>query len=331
MKTLVTGATGLVGGNLAVALLEAGHSVRCTKRSSSRTAHLEAWDFDWVEATLADQDALSRACEGIDVVFHCAAAVSIQKVAPDWVVDANVRGTERVIAACREAGVQRLVHCSSTVAVGMNDDGSPADESAHWNFGSYGLDDGYSTTKRDAELAVMAEVADGLDAVVVNPGYMFGPLDIRPSSGKLLLEVEKRAVPGASAGRNCFVDVRDVAQGMILAAEKGRSGHRYILGGENLTYAEVFQRIAAVAGSKPITTVIPRWLANFAGWFGDAQEALAGKEPLVNSNTIGWGYEWRFVFSSDKAREELGYTTRPLEDGIRAALDWFSENGMREV
>ena len=329
MKTLVTGATGLVGGNLAVALVEAGHAVRCTKRSSSRTAHLDAWELEWVEATLADQDALTRACEGIDVVFHCAAAVSIQKVAPDWVVDANVRGTERVIAACREAGVQRLVHCSSTVAVGVNDDGSPADEANRWNFDHYGLDDGYSTTKRDAELAVMAEVADGLDAVAVNPGYMFGPLDIRPSSGKLLLEVERRAVPGASSGRNCFVDVRDVANGMILAAERGKTGERYILGGENLSYLEVFQRIAAVAGSKPITTVIPRWAANFAGWFGDAQEAITHKEPLVNSNTIAWGYETRFVFSSEKARGELGYTTRPLEEGIRSALDWFSANGMR--
>ncbi len=329
MNTLVTGATGLVGGNLAVALMEAGHSVRCTKRSTSRTAHLDAWGFDWHEATLGDQASLERAFQDTEVVFHCAAAVSIQKTAPDWVVDANVRGTERVIAACRAAGVDRLVHCSSTVAVGMNDDASPANEKNAWNFDVYGLADGYSTTKRDAELAVMAEVADGLDAVVVNPGYMFGPLDIRPSSGKLLLEVERRAVPGASGGSNCFVDVRDVAAGMILAAERGKTGERYILGGENLSYGEVFQRIAAVAGSKPITALVPRWLANFAGWFGDAQQALTGREPLVNSNTIAWGYEPRFRFSSDKARRELGYTTRPLEEGIQAALEWFSAHGMR--
>lgn len=329
MRCAVTGATGLVGGNLAVGLVEAGHRVTATRRANSRVAHLAPWDLDWVEAPLGDPAALTRAFDGAEVVFHCAAAVSIQKVAPDWVVAANVQGTAHVIQACRAAGVRRLVHCSSTVAVGVNDDGSPADEATPWNFDRYGLADGYSTTKRAAEALVMDAVAEGLDAVVVNPGYMFGPLDIRPSSGALLLNVVAGTVPGASAGRNCYVDVRDVTAGMVAAADRGRSGERYILGGENLTYGALFQRIAAVAGTRPITRRIPRWAGMLGGWFGDVQHRLTGREPLVNSNTVAWAYEPRFVFSSAKARAELGYTTRPIEEGIAAALAFFEAQGMR--
>ncbi len=212
--------------------------------------------------------------------------------------------------------------------MGLGESGRPADEDTPWNFGEAGLADGYATTKRQAEELVLAEVARGLDAVIVNPGYMFGPYDSRPSSGKLLLDVVRRAVPGYSGGCNSFTDVRDVVEGMLLAAEKGRRGERYILGGHNMGYGEIFATIASVAGTKPPSMAIPRWIASIPAAFGDLQESLTGREPLLNSNTIAWGYEPRFIVSSDKAERELGYSRRPVEEGIAAALTWFRQQGM---
>lgn len=323
MRVALTGATGLVGANLVAALNEQGHSVRATRRATSDTSNLDGMSVDWVEATLGDAAGLTAAFEGAEWVFHCAAAVGIKRRAEPWMVEANVEGTRNVIAACRAAGVRRLLHCSSTVAVGLGHGGAPAHEGSPWNLAEAGLDDGYATTKRGAEELVRAEVAKGLDAVIVNPGYMFGPYDSRPSSGKLLLDVVRRAVPGYSAGRNSFVDVRDVVSGMLAAADRGRRGERYILAGHNLGYGEIFQRIAQVAGTRPLARAIPRWIASIPARFGDLQESLLGQEPLLNSNTIAWGYEPRFVFSSDKARRELGYALRPIEEGISAALAWF--------
>ena len=329
MNVALTGATGLLGANLAHALIAAGHTVTATRRATSRIDHLADLDVRWVEATLGDVAALTAAFAGAEVVFHCAAAVTVRKKAADWVVAANVQGTRNVIDAVQAAGVRRLVHCSSVVTVGLSEDGQPVDETAPWNFAEHGILDGYTITKRQAEEVVSAAVAqEGLDAVIVNPTYMLGPRDVRPSSGKLLIEVVGRAVPGVSSGVNDFVDVRDVARGMIAAAVRGRTGERYILGGVGLGYAELFARIAAVAGVKPITRRMPRALAALPGWWGDLQEAFTDGEPLLNSASIAWAYTDRYRFRSDKAIAELGYTIGPLEPAIRDALVWFREHGM---
>ena len=326
MRVAITGATGLVGGNLAKALLDSGREVVATKRATSRTDHLAGLDLTWKEATLAEPEALAAAFEGCEAVFHCAAAVSIKAEVTPTLHAANVVGTENLLQACRQAGIARLVHCSSTVAVGLATGPEDADEETPWNFGDFGLADGYATTKRRSEELALG--TDDLDVVAVNPGFMFGPYDLRPSSGAMILEVVNRKVPGYSGGKNCFVDVRDVAKGMVAALERGQRGERYILGGENLTYGQVFERIAAVAGTRPPSLGVPKWVAMVPAVFGDLGEAITGKEPLLNTNSIRWGYCEGFRFSSDKARRELGYTTRPVEDGIAAALTWFREHGM---
>jgi dihydroflavonol-4-reductase len=329
MKVALTGATGLLGANLAQALIQAGHSVTATRRSSSRIEHLQDLPITWVEATLAEPQALAAAFADAEIVFHCAAAVTVRRTASPWVIATNVEGTRNVIQAVQSAGVRRLVHCSSVVAVGLSVDGKPVDESAPWNFAEFGIMDGYTQTKYQAEQVVMEAVAqEGLDAVIVNPTFMIGPRDIRPSSGKLLLEVIKRATPGVSSGVNNFVDVRDVAQGMVAAAVKGRSGERYILGGIELTYGEIFSLIAAAAGTEPVTREIPRALAQLAGWWGDLQEKFTDAEPLLNSASIAWAYTDRYQFKSDKAIAELGYTISPIEPAIRDALLWFRDHGM---
>jgi dihydroflavonol-4-reductase len=173
----------------------------------------------------------------------------------------------------------------------------------------------------------MAAVRDGLDAVVINPGYLFGPMDSKPSSGKLILDTALGKVPGVTPGGNVFTDVRDVAAGAIAAWQKGTSGERYILGGHNRPYAEVLPLIAARAGVKAPRLMIPRPVAGLVGAVGDLQYRLTGREPLLTSAAVRWSFCTRFRVSSAKAEAALGYRISPLEGAIDDALEWFRRTG----
>lgn len=328
MKVGLTGASGLLGGNLVRVLRDAGHTPVCTRRGSSRVGHLDALEPVWVDADLGDADALARAFDGCERVVHCAASTSVLPRATPALWSANVDGTGWVLKACEWAGVTRLVHVSSTVAVGVSDDGTPCTEGSAWNLREHGLADGYAVTKRAAEgLVDLAVEAGSVDAVIVNPAFLFGPYDARPSSGRMILEVAAGRARFATPGRNCFVDARRVAEGVWLAAERGATGRRYILGGENLTYGEAFARIATVVGASPPALQVPRALAAPLGWAGDLVQALTGREQAVTSTTLAWGYHPGFVMDSGRARAELGWDPGSLDDGIRAAWDWFRTEG----
>jgi dihydroflavonol-4-reductase len=328
-RAAITGASGLLGGNLAAELVAAGHEVTATRRAGSKIAHLADLPIAWRDADLGSVDALAAAFAGADVVFHCAAAVTVQRKVTPEMTDANVTGTEHVIAACAAAHVPRLVHTSSVVAVGLSRDGRPCDETAEWNFDREGLLDAYAITKHQAELAVLA-AGDRIDAVIVNPTYMFGPRDARVSSGKLVLDVARRKVPGWTPGYNNFVDVRDVARGMIAAWQRGRRGERYILAGHDLTYRDVMIEIARAAGVPPPRFRAPRAAAWLLGKWGDFVESR-GREPLLNSTQVRYAYTDKFRFASTKAARELGYTFGSLEPAIRDALAWFRAHGMLDT
>ncbi len=325
-RVVITGASGLLGGNLAAELRAQGHDVIATRRAGTRIAHLDDLKLAWVEAELGSSEGLRRAFDGADAVFHCAAAVSVKREVTAEMTAANVTGTANVVEAAIAAGVPRLVHASSVVAVGLSTDGRPCDETAAWNFDAEGLVDAYAITKRRAEDVVRA-ARERLDAVIVNPTYMFGPRDARPSSGKLIVDVVRRRVPGWTPGYNNFVDVRDVARGMIAAWRRGRRGERYILDGHELTYRDVMREIARVAGVAPPRLGVPRPVAWLVGKWGDLVERR-GKEPVVNSTQIRYAYTDRFRFRGDKARAELGYEVGPLEPAIRDAIAWFRAHGM---
>ena len=289
-------------------------------------AHLDDLKIEWVDAELGSVPALTKAFEGAAAVFHCAAAVTVKREVTPEMTAANVTGTRNVIDACVAAKVSRLVHTSSVVAVGLSTDGKPCDERATWNFDTAGLADAYAITKRRAEEIVNA-ARDRIDAVIVNPTYMFGPRDARPSSGKLIVDVVKRRVPGWTPGYNNFVDVRDVARGMISAWENGRRGERYILAGHDMTYGDVMRTIARIAGVKPPRFQIPWLVASLLGKWGDFVERR-GQEPIVNTTQIRYAFTDRFRFKSEKAARELGYTISPLEPAISDAIAWFRANGM---
>jgi dihydroflavonol-4-reductase len=326
MNVAITGASGLLGGNLAAELIAAGHHVVATRRAGTQVKHLADLAIEWREAELGDAASLQRAFAGADAVFHCAAAVSVMKTVTPEMQATNVDGTRHVIDACIGAGVKRLVHTSSVVAVGLSTNGQPCDETATWNFDKEGLLDAYAITKHEAE-EVVNGARDRLDCVIVNPTYMIGPRDARPSSGKLLIKIVQRKVPGTTPGYNNFVDVRDVARGMIGAWQKGRRGERYILAGYDMTNAAFFEKVAALAGVKPPVFEVPRAVGTIVGVLGDLIEK-AGREPVVNSTQIRYAYSDKFRFASTKAARELGYTIGPIERAVTDALDWFREHKM---
>jgi dihydroflavonol-4-reductase len=326
MRVAITGASGLLGGNLAAELIAQGHEVVATRRAGTKVDHLADLPIAWRDADLADPAALARAFEGAAAVFHCAAAVTIKREVTPEMRAVNVGGTRHVIDACVQAKVARLVHTSSNVAVGLSTDGRPVDETARWNLEEHGFLDAYAITKHEAEEAVCG-AKDRIDAVIVNPTYMLGPRDARPSSGKLIIQIGQRKLPGSTPGYNNFVDVRDVARGMIAAWHKGRRGERYILGGHNMTYRELFETIAGVAGVRPPRLAAPKLIARVLGVYGDFVERRGG-EPIANSTQIRYAYTDRFRFASTKATRELDYTYGPLEPAISDALAWFRAHGM---
>lgn len=325
-RVAITGASGLLGGNLAVELVSAGHQVVAIRRSGTKVRHLDDIPIEWVDADLGSVEALTRAFTGAAAVFHCAAAISLRRVVSPEITAANVTGTANVIDAAIAANVARLVHTSSVVAIGLSTDGRPCDETAVWNFDVMGMSDAYSITKHQAEDVVRA-AGDRIDAVIVNPTYMFGPRDARPSSGKLILDVVRRRIPGWTPGFNNFVHVRDVTRGMVSAWQRGRRGERYILGGHDMTYDQVMRAIAQIAGVKPPRFRVPRAAAWMLGTYGDLVERR-GKEPLINSTQVRYAYSDRFRFKSDKAARELGYAVSAFEPALREAIAWFRTNGM---
>ncbi len=327
MRICITGATGLLGANVAARAREAGHELVCTRRATSNTAHLDALELEWTEAPLSDLDALTQAFDGCSHVIHCAARTSMLPTATPALVAANVTGADHVVTACERAGVERLLHVSSTVAVGISSDGTPCDESSPWNLPELGLDDGYATTKRQSELNVRQAVQDGrIDAVIVNPGFMFGPYDARPSSGEMILQVARGNGRVFTRGCNSFCDVRRVADGMLAALERGESGERYILAGENLSYGAIFERIARVVGRPPPKVPVPHAVARPVGWVGDLVQWWTGNDQPVTTMSLRWAYTEGFVMSSERAIRELDYDPGTPDAGIEAAWDWFREH-----
>ncbi len=323
VDALVTGATGLVGNNVVRMLLSRGESVRAFIRSRQASDRaLAALPVEVVQGSLGDESAVQAAVDGARIVVHSAAMVHCGWRHRAEMMKANVEGTRVVAAAARRAGA-RLVHVSSVDAIGLHADGTPADEET--------LPGGmpecpYVVTKREAERVVHDEIARGLDAVIVNPVYMLGPWDWKPSSGRMLLEVASGKGLFAPPGANDFVDVRDVAGGILAAAERGRTGRRYILGGHSMSYLDAWRLFARVAGRMQPLGIAPPPLVRMAGLAGDLVSLCMKHELPVNSAATRMSM-LPHNFSCRRAQAELGYAFRPLEATVSDAWEWFIEHG----
>lgn len=322
MSILVTGATGLLGNTTVRLLLQRGEEVRTLERAGSDPRPLQGLPVHRFVGDVVDPPSLPPAVQGCRLVVHCAGLVQVGgRDSGHHAV--NVDGARYVSQACRRAGV-RMVHVSSVDALGWGTMEEPADEEAPQEGLPTRLP--YSASKRRGEEAVLLEVERGLDAVVVNPGFLLGPWDWKPSSGRMLLEVARGGALLAPGGGNDFCHAEDVALGLLAAAERGIPGRRYILGGEALSYREAWGLFARITGGRAPLGTAPDVLVRAVGWGGTLLGHLTGREPAVNAAAAAVSL-LPHHFTSRRAEEELGYRWRPAEEAARDAWDWFRAHG----
>lgn len=325
MKALVTGPDGLLGSNLVRALLEKGFGVRAFVHPASVSRTLDGLDVERITGDLLDKAALESAAAGVDVVFHCAASTAMWPPRDPNIWKVNVGGTRNVVAACLANGVGRLVHTGSASSFGPGPIDDPGTELSPFTNRKYGL--AYFDSKREAQNEILAAASGALDAVVVNPTFMLGPWDSGPSSGAMIARFAEKKFPFYPAGGRNFAHVRDVAAGMVLAAEKGRRGECYILGGTNMTYREFFRIVAEKVDVPAPRIPAPRLLVESIGLAGSAYGALTGKRPLLSRevaiNSCNDSY-----YSAEKAIRELGMPQTPVETAVADSAEWMTANGL---
>ena len=326
MKAIVTGATGFVGSSVARMLLQKGYKVGILAREKSNLANIEGLDVKIHIGDLRDPVCLKEAFKGYDFLFHVAADYRLWVPRPEEIYQNNVEGTKNAMEAARDAGIKRVVYTSSVATLGLKKDGTPADEETPVSLSD--MIGHYKRSKFLAEELVRTMVNDGkIDAVIVNPSTPVGPRDIKPTpTGKMILEAAKGKMPAyVDTGLN-IVHVDDVAIGHLLALEKGNSGRRYILGGQNMTLRQILEEIAAITGNTPPRIRLPHNLILPVAYMFEAVSKITGKEPLATVDGVKLAKKKMF-FTSKRAEKELGYSHRPASLAIRDAVKWFKDNG----
>lgn len=321
--TLVTGATGLLGNNLVRLLLARGEPVRALVRDAAHQA-LAGLPIEKVVGDVRDAGSVRAACEGTTFVLHAAAHVRMGWQEPELYEAVNVHGTRNVVNACRAVGA-RMVHVSSTDVFGRCSLKRPTDEDTP---AGPTPKTPYALTKRAGEAVVLEACQQGLNGVIVNPGFMLGPWDWKPSSGKIVLAVGRGAAIVAPKGWCSLCDARDVAAGALAARDCKAIGRRYILAGETLRFIDAFKLIAEVCQANPPLLQARKIVASIGGYSGDVWGWLSGTEPDVNSAAVAMARVPK-NYSSARAERELGYRRRPLQETIADAWDWFGEHGYR--
>ncbi|HDP81217.1 MAG TPA: NAD-dependent epimerase/dehydratase family protein, partial [Spirochaetes bacterium] len=309
----VTGAAGHVGANLVRELLARGEDVRVLVHRDVRA--LEGLAVERVQTDIRDPESLAEAFKGAKKVFHLAAQISITGSMGGLVDEVNVRGTQNVVEACLRRGVGRLVHFSSIHAVCPGDGRPEMDEKSPYVDAKKGV--AYDCSKAMGERVVREGMERGLDAVIVGPTAVIGPYDFKLSPmGEVLYNLFRGKMPALVNGGFDWVDARDVAAGAILAAEKGGRGERYLLSGHYYSLRELALLAEGVSGVKAPSIAVPIWLAGLGAPFSLALSKLTGKRPLYTPESLRALRESRPV-SSRKARDELGYSPRPLGETVR--------------
>jgi dihydroflavonol-4-reductase len=324
MKALVTGGTGFVGSHIVRALDEAGHSARVLHRASSKLDALKGLAYESALGDILDEESLQAACVGCDCVFHVAAVADYWRADRSRMMEANVEGTRRVLNAAREAGVKRVVFTSSGAAVGHREDGQPADENVPFNLLPEKFPYGYS--KWLAEEVVHEAVRKGQDAVIVNPAVVLGPGDLNLISGSIVLEIRRRSwTTPIPSGGICVIDVRDVARAHLAAAERGRTGERYILGSENVSHYEMMTATADVVGVRRPFLRVPNWIVPIIAKAVDIARGLHIPTP-IDSNQARLGAE-KVFYDCRKAWAELGQPQITMRQSLQDTYEWYKANG----
>jgi len=326
LKSLVTGANGFVGSAVMRCLLAAGHEVRCLVRPGSDRRNLGKLTVEISEGDLRDTASLQRAVSGCDNLFHVAADYRLWVPDPETMYDINVRGTQALILAAAEAGMKRMIYTSSVATLGLNPDGTPANEETPSSLAT--MAGHYKRSKFLAEQAVQQFTDEHkLPLIIVNPSTPIGPCDIRPTpTGRMVLDTLCGRMPAyVNTGLN-VAHVDDIAQGHLLAYAHGKPGERYLLGGENMTLLQILQTIDEISGKQIKRINLPANLILPVAWLMEKTAMITDIEPRATVDSVRMAKKKMF-FSSEKATRELGYQYRPATEALRDAISWFQDNG----
>lgn len=326
MKTLITGANGFVGSAVMRCLLKAGHEVRVLVRPKSNRKNLETLPVEIIEGDLQNTVSLHRAVSDCSNLFHVAADYRLWIPDPETMYNINVTGTENLMLAAMEAGINRIVYTSSVAVLGNNLNGTPANEDTPSDLNS--MIGHYKRSKFLAEQKVKHLIDEQqLPAVIVNPSTPIGPRDIKPTpTGCIVLDTICNRMPAyVNTGLN-VAHVDDVATGHLLAFEKGSIGQRYILGGENLTLFQILQIIDEITNQHRKRIRLPHQLILPIAWIMEKIAFISKNEPRATVDSVRMSKKLMF-FSSDKAIRELGYSFRPARTALNDAINWFKDNG----
>ncbi|MCS6912817.1 MAG: NAD-dependent epimerase/dehydratase family protein [Myxococcales bacterium] len=322
MTVVVTGASGHIGANLCRALLGQGQRVRALIHTDSRG--VAGLPLEQVRGDVLDPESLRRAFVGAEVVYHLAAHIGLLPTQERIMRAVHVDGTRHVVEACRAVGVRRLVHVSSVHALSQQPLSEPLDEER----APAGAEaPAYDRTKAEGEAVVRDAVAQGLDAVIVNPTGVIGPNDFRPSHmGQVLLDLRRGRLPALVAGGFNWVDARDVAEGIIQAAARGRTGQRYLLGGHWRSMRELARASAAITGAAAPRLEVPMGLARLAAPPVELISRVLGRRPLLTRDALR-ALQGNRQVRYERAARELGYAPRPFEQTLADTYSWFDSMG----
>lgn len=325
LAVLITGGTGFVGANLAAALNARGIRPRILHRATSSLQALAGVDFDSVEGDImGDQAQLTAAMRGCDWVFHAAAVADYWRQGADRVYRVNVQGTQNVLAAAQAAGVRRFVFTSSLAALGVPGPGHVLTEADQFNLSPDAWPYGHS--KHVAEGYVRAANNASMQTVIVNPTVILGPRDVNQISGSIITEAARGKLVFLLPGGVNFVAVEDVAAGHIAAAEKGRPGERYILGGENLTYRQAIPIICRIVGRPAPRLAIPGWAIPLAAWGVEGARLVLGNRVPLDAGQVRLARALVYADVS-KARQELDLPQTPFADMVQRTFAWYRAQG----
>ncbi|MEM8675175.1 MAG: hopanoid-associated sugar epimerase [Cyanobacteria bacterium P01_G01_bin.67] len=324
MKAFVTGGTGFVGANLIRLLLQKGYDVRALVRKNSSLNNLKSLDVEIVTGDLNSSE-LTQQMSGCQVLFHVAAQYSLWQADSKLLYRSNILGTRNIFACAQQAGIERTVYTSSVAAIGVKLDSianeayqSPVDK----------LVGDYKKSKYYAEQEAVKAVQQGQDIVIVNPSTPIGAFDLKPTpTGEIIVRFLQRKMPFyVDTGLN-LIDVKDVAQGHILALEKGNTGDRYILGNQNLTFKQLLSKLEQITGLPAPKYTIPYWIPYSVAWLEEKVLAKLGKPPTIALDGVRMSRQKMF-YDASKAVNDLGLPQTDIDRAIKDAVQWFSQ-GMK--
>jgi dihydroflavonol-4-reductase len=325
MTALVTGATGFVGSHVTRQLVNAGQAVRVLVRPNSNLQALAGLHLEYFEGDLRDQKSLGRALKGIRRVFHLAADYRLWTPRPEEIYQINVEGTRNLLDAAGHSGVERIVYTSTVATIAVPRHGALPNEGTQ-----AALDEmigHYKRSKFLAERVAVEAASAGMPVVIVNPTAPVGPWDWKPTpTGRIILDFLRGKMPAyVDTGLN-VAPVEDIAEGHLLAAEKGRAGERYILGGRNMTLKEILDALSAITGRRAPRLRLPHAIALAAGYADQLFSRLAGREPQIPVEGVKMSRHRMFV-ESDKAERELGYKPTSVGAALERAVNWYQQHG----